>query len=628
MSFTLSVYVEARGHHLLQDDMTKQQFFNYIKILGVNKLYLEIYRGHEALGNQPDNSERVTECFLEEDMIDEYKKIFENQKLELAAGLCIGTWFNGFGEQAIGIDGNTFYGAPCFSSELTNDACIHIVERTGKYFNEFILDDHFLHRCFCDKCLSRFNNDYGYSFNRQSLKKAFEQIDEKTLFDWSSFAGDVICDVSKLIVNAAKKINPKVIAGVKIPVWNNETLLHGYDTKRLLTIFDKCIAGTECRDEIPGYYGYSNFSYVKSLVKEKLTSAWFDIINGWNVDLATGVECYCNQIQMSILTGAAEIILFSFPEIIFFDGGVHLKRLEKLLPVIRKKSDNTGDTKGLAVRRMHGPIGLRNEEAFLVPFLGSSGIPLIYLDESEENKSKSELVTVYSADKNYEQFLNMGGTIIVTSEAVKRMIKNDKTNILGLSAQNPINYEIKNVESFVTADNKEYKPCMGWDINFPVPVGPILNPQNAEAILYGRSGQEKFPIVLKNKYGAGTVYSYCLTDFPPYLSMYYPEIGRDLLRNWAGEVVGVKLSHPAKASFWKTLTNVGLLAFENKIVIVNYHHCPIRLDLLFNQKIYGKSIIPSPYLTRISQDDNGWERFSAIIDSIGIQTFELVLRTK
>lgn len=622
MSFELSVYIEARGHHLLQDDMTKQQLYNYIKTLGVNKLYLETYRGHEALGNQPDSGERVTECFLEEDAIVEYKKIFENQNIELAAGLCIGTWFDGFGEQAVGIDGNIFRGVPCFSSELTKKACVNITERASSHFEEFILDDHFLHRCFCDRCLSKFNNDYGHSFDRKSLKKAFDQADEKFLFDWSSFAGDLICDMSEIIVNAAKKINPKIVAGIKIPVWNNELLLHGYDAKCLLTIYDKCIAGTECRDGIPGYYGYSNFSYVKSLVKDKLTSAWFDIINGHNVDLPSGLECYSNQMQMSILAGAKEIILFSFPEIIFFDGGIHVKKLETLLSILRKDHNNSGEPKGLALRRMHKPVGLRNEEAFLAPFLGSSAIPLIYLDETEKNKSNLELVTIYSAEIDYEKFLKKGGTIIVTSEAAKRMIKNKKTDMLGLSAQNPIAAEIKNVESFLTPDDKEHKPCMGWDLNFPVPVGPILNPQNAKVLVYGKSGPEKFPIVMKNNYGNGTVYCYCLTDFPPYLSTYYPEIARQILRDWTGDAIGIKLSHSPKSSFWKTLTNVGLLPFENKITIINYHHCPIRLDLLFNQKIYGKKIVPNPHLTMIPQNSE-WQRYGLIIDIMGIHTIEL-----
>ena len=623
MPFTLSVYAEARAHGLLQDDMMKQQFLNYIHTLGVSKVYLEIYRGHEAIGDQPSSGDRVTECFLLDELIDAYKRLFEDEGVTTAAGLCIGTWYEGFGQQAVMPTGSTHHGLQCFSSQETKDACLRIVERAARNFDEFIIDDLFIHRCFCDVCLGQFNDRYGHDFDRQALREALEDHDEQILCDWACFAGDVLTGASELMVNAARKINPRITTACKFPIWNNETLFCGLDARRLAEVYDTFVVGTETRDGMPGYYGYSNFSYMKSILKDKATAAWFDIINGCNIDLASGAPCYRNQMQMSVLAGAAEIILFSFPEIIFFDGGAHAATLQSVLPVLRTVSEGTGEAKGLPVRRIHKPLGLRNEEAYLVPFLGSSGIPLVSLDEPDANESAIELVTVYSADRDYEPFLAEGGILIVTSEAAKRMIAGGKAHVLGLCPEDPIRADVETADSFVTPNGQASHPGIGLDLTFPVPVGPILNPQAAEALLYAGRGHEKFPIVLKHDFGPGRVYCYCLTDFPPYLVAYYPEVARSMPRDWIGDVLGVKLAHASRGSFWKTLSNVALLPFEHKLVLVNYNHCPIRLDVLFNRAVYGKSIVPCPHMARLAGPEDGWERFGVLLDAMGLKAINL-----
>ena len=127
----------------------------------------------------------------------------------------------------------------------------------------------------------------------------------------------------------------------------------------------------------------------------------------------------------------------------------------------------------------------------------------------------------------------------------------------------------------------------------------------------------EFPVILKNKYRNGTVYSYPFTDFPAYIREYYPEVVRQLIRDVVGDVIGVKVAQ-ARSSIWGTLCNISIIAMENEIVVVNCNDCMLRVMLLFNKKVYGRNIAMSSVLSVVCSDNDQWEKFETTLEPRGM----------
>ena len=77
--------------------------------------------------------------------------------------------------------------------------------------------------CFCDKCIAKFNDKYGYSFNREELVKAMNRTDIEVRRKWTEFVRDGLSEFTYIIVSEFVKHSP----GTKFALQNGA---NGYYT--------------------------------------------------------------------------------------------------------------------------------------------------------------------------------------------------------------------------------------------------------------------------------------------------------------------------------------------------------------------------------------------------------------
>lgn len=612
MSFKLAIYVEANGIDILREKPAEERFDNCLKKLQIEKVYLEIFRGHEG-------QMRFSEKFLEIKDVEGLKNHYEQQGIETAGGLCIGTWSEGFGKQAVNTDGDPT-NLPCYSAEQTKEFYRKVSSRAANIFNEVLIDDWLFADCFCQECIDLFNSQFGYTVDLTDLNKAIAEENEKIVTDWMKFRCQLINDFSQDIVRCAKETNPEVKMNWKLPEWNNRFYFQGIDLCKIRDIYDAFYIGTEAREGVERYAAFHSFRYLRSVMGKKAVGVWFDILNGWDWSLPISVERYINQLKMSVLSGAKEIILWCYPEIIKNGREAHLEKFVEALPRLKKLSEKIAGHIGIATQRRCSIKALHSPEGYLLDHLGTMGIPIKPVSKEEQGWTKIQMVTIHSADLDYREFLQRGGRIVITSEAAQRMVSQGKTEILGLSPRNPICVGTVMVDQFVACDGRNFTTGTGHEINLLVPVGPIFCPDTAEPILMVKDKDQTYPVILRNKYSRGEVLIYCLTKFPLYLHTFYPEITRQILRDYLGEVIGVKVSCADKL---ETLPPVGLFPMENTIVLVNYNPYPIKLSLWVKPELLKKKIDFDRSGKETAFPKEGWFQEEILLQSEEIKDFPI-----
>ena len=610
MSLKLAVYIETNGINILKEKTTRERFDDYLKQLGIEKVYLEIFRGHEG-------EMRFSGKFLENDDVKDLKNYYENKGIEIAGGLCIGTWSEGFGKQAVDQDGNPVT-SPCYSAMETEKFYREVARRTAVIFKEVLIDDFLFTGCFCQGCLDLFNSRFGHTVTRMDLNTAIAREEEKLFTDWVTFNCELISDFSRKITESARKANPEVKFNWKLPEWNNHFYVRGIDLHKIKDIYDAFYIGTEAREGAQRYAGFHSFRYLNSIMGEKAVGVWFDILNGWDYSLAIGVERYVNQFKMSVLSGAREVVLFCFPEVIQDGREAHLKGLVRILHQMKELSKIVKGHIGLPVRRRQSVQALHSPEGYLFDHLGTMGIPIKPV--SEEESKNIELVTIHSADLDYRGFLQRGGKLIVTSDAAQRMVSQGKSDILGVSVGKPVCQETVMVNQFITGDGRIFSTGAGHERDLLVPVGPVFCPDTAEPVLTAMGKKDEiYPVILRNKYLKGEILIYCLTKFPLYLHTFYPEVTRQILRDYLAEVIGVKVSSASKLG---TLPPVGVFPMEKMLALVNYNSYPINLFLWINPHILGGKIDTGlPVIKEVISNQGGWLQWEIFLQSEEMKVF-------
>lgn len=105
--------------------------------------------------------------------------------------------------------------------------------------------------CFCDSCLSSFNEKYGYSFDRESLVEMLNSPDgENVRCQWIKSNHDKLYNVARLCEQVIHKVNPSIITGL-MGGGIEESWYAAYNPDTLL----EALKGTKAR---PGGYFYND----------------------------------------------------------------------------------------------------------------------------------------------------------------------------------------------------------------------------------------------------------------------------------------------------------------------------------------------------------------------------------
>lgn len=374
-NFKVAVYCTVGNLNAINDlDKFAQDFAVFEKHMHIDKVYLETYRSNE---------------FIDHEKMLEFKEFFKNRGIKTSGGITTTERHDTLGFHTL-----------CYTNEEHRNRIKAVSEFTAGLFDEIILDDFYFTNCKCESCIKA-KGDRSWSEFRLRLMK--EVTDE-------------------LIIEPAKKVNPKVNYIVKYPNWYEHFHETGYNLEDGPKQFDMLYTGTETRDplytyqHLPKYLGYFIMRYFENIMPGRNGGGWFD-----PYECRYNFGSYAQQSYLTILGKAREVTLFCL-------GSLMSKDFESFIPVAGQSfkemdaiAGNFGNPVGVATYR---PLHSEGED-YLHNHIGMLGIPLEPYAEYPKT-AKNILLTETAAkdadivEKIHETLMDEGN-VTVTSGLIKAL---------------------------------------------------------------------------------------------------------------------------------------------------------------------------------------------------------------
>ncbi|MBO4847308.1 MAG: hypothetical protein J5525_13565 [Lachnospiraceae bacterium] len=463
-NFKTVVYIPA----WIAFNMTPQKLesdYEFIeKYIGLDKVYLETHRD---------------DIDVDRDKIMMIKNFLEDKGVVVSGGITTTVCDFEGAEQGKRRLFNTF----CYTDPAMREKIKDMAEYAAGIFDEVILDDFYFTDCSCERC-----------------------IKEKGDRDWVTFRKDLMNDVSKnLIVDPAKKINPKIKMIVKYPNWRESYHFTGYLPDDQQDIFDATYIGTETRSpkyadqHLPEYLSYSLVRYMENAWPRRNGGGWFDTYQCWSVDR------YMEQAYLTAFAKAKELMFFQWSDLIenHFVGGmkIQLNKIDTML-------DKTGEPTGVATYIPYASGG----ENHLEMRLGMLGIPIEATPVFPSDKKVILFTESAACDETVAEkikgFVETGGDAVITTGFLRRT--GDELRKLGLTEAYVSDRKIAATRYQITGDEAGYIDN----------VKPIIFPEmihgNNESWSYinGGDGDYHTPLILMSTYGRGRIFTISIPDNP------------------------------------------------------------------------------------------------------------------
>ena len=377
-------------------------------------------------------------------------------------------------------------GTYCYSNKAMREYLVKTVAYTARHFDEFIIDDWFFTTCTCDECRAA-----------------------KGEKSWEQFRTDLLNEVSRnLVLKTAKETNPDCKVIIKFPNWSESYQEAGYDPARQSKLFDLIYTGTETRDtarndqHLPKYCSWSLMRLMEHYAPGRNGGGWFDPYG------CSPMELYSEQAILTALARPREICQFCWGSLyknrVVTPIGLQLEFIDRML-------SEAGDCLGVPC---YLPPNTQGED-HLEDFLGMLGIPLEPVPEFPKD-SKSVFLTVQAlGDPNIMEklkgFLAAGGRAIVSSGfAIGAMGK-------GFEEMSSVRYRGRRFRTKEFIEDGMMAPCSVYsrhEMGFPL----LEHRTNVTwAMAKGVVGEENYPLLLRDSYGRGTLYTLALPDEYGYL---------------------------------------------------------------------------------------------------------------
>jgi hypothetical protein len=447
-----------------------------------------------------------------------------------------------------------------------------IVEYTARNFDEIIVDDFFF-----------------------TSSKTAADIEAKGARSWTQFRLDLMAEVSRnLLVDPAKKVNPRVKMVIKYPNWYEHFQYLGYNLEAEPRIFDGVYAGAETRDPTRGtqhlqqYLGYDFFRYLENIKPEGNGGGWVDT-GGWR-----DKERYGEQLALPLFAKAPELMLFD------------LRQMLMPMPVnpLWSSTETIPGYAGSVFARVDGflgklgkPIGVKSYkpfhssgEDFLHDFIGMMGIPM-------------EMTPTFPAD---------AATVFLTESAkfdpgivdkIKRQLREGKSAVITSGLLKAL--QGKGIEDIAEIECTDHKAAIR---DFPGGFGGTAAHVESEIVIpeirYATNDAWEtitsaakgigYPILLQASYAKGTLYVLTIPENFGDLYNLPPQVLNRVRAAIAGDVP-VRLEGQSQ---------IGLFAYDNGTFIVENFLAPggkavdakvvvdkkvaVLVDLMSGQRLSGQ----------------------------------------
>jgi hypothetical protein len=555
--------------------MSRAEVADIVRRLGIEKVYLDSYRGIEA----PHRPFTYIVHF-DESLFRTVADYFESLGVQAVGGVCLGSHTPDYEDAMNNPDGSQGVDRSCMSGPNTIRNYTELFRRFAAVTDEILIDDVYYIYCFCERCMARFNEHAGMKLTRPELAKRMAAGDKDVILPWTQLSDMTMKHISDSMTSAAREVNPKIRLSAKVVLGNHEHPYFG-QTPTAWESFDGVAVGVENREKtVPGG-GFCNYRYIKSVFGDKAYAIWPDALNGWDWRDPMGGRKYLEQLRAALLACPKELILFSMTEFEFARNGGTVKLLERELPKLRSLSDQLGEVKTISHRRTPAFADIHSPEMYLVQHLFSMGVSSDYRPIDAKSGAKVEVIGAYAQGVDVEGLLKAGKTVVVTSEGVRILVEDGKAAVLGLDAKQPLLDEVAMVRYFEDGEGKMVQMSYGNHMRVFAPVGPVCKVADAEVKLWAVTKDQRFPVLFEKKHGAGRLIVTCFTLLPAHQGTYYPEVARQLWRDVAGEELGVKLKKDGQ------LSPASLVVGDRGVSLWNLEQCQVRLVLSYHPKIYG-----------------------------------------
>jgi len=530
-NFKLAVYCTVHDVQRMADlKWLKANYDLLDKYLNIDKVYIETYRAQKMV-------DKAT--------ILKVKKFFQDRGVETSGGITY-VWNDRYQFESF-----------CITDPQHRSKIQGISEYTAGFFDEIMLDD--------------------FWFLTTKTESDIKAKGEKS---WTHFRLEQMEEASqKLIIDPAKKVNPKVKIIIKYPNWYDHFQYCGFNLEKQPNQFDMIYTGTETRDPVythqhlQAYESFAIMRYFENIAPGRNGGGWVDPFNRRTLDR------YAEQINLTLFAKARELTLFCFNvllESVPQDDG-SAKPLSVVAPVAGYSLEKVDSFLG----KLDQPVGIKtykpyhsHGEDFLPNYIGMLGIPMDIVPEFPQNEAVIFLTEQASFDENIvdkikTQLLN-GEDVVITS-GLYRVLQ-------GKGIEDIVELEYTDKKAFVHRFY-DWRDVSISDKDIMIPQIRYATNDSWELIT-ALDGDVGYPILLQNSYGGGKLYVLTIPD--NFGELY--ELPKEVLtaiKNIMMKKCFVYIDSPARVSLFPYDNNTFIIhSFKEHNTNVN-----IILDNKFNKVI-------------------------------------------
>jgi len=553
-NFKVSTYIRAQDVARMADDKFLNQTWETVSSqVDLDKIYLETHRDAFT---------------VDEKTMTKVKKFFLSKGLEVGGGITY--------TRSEPTDFETYsYARPVERQQVRE-----VAEYTAKLFDDFILDDFF----FID-----LKNDDEIAAKEKSGKS------------WTEYRLRLMADAGReLVLEPAKKVNPKVKVIIKYPNWYDHFHGLGFNLEEEPQYFDGIWTGTETRDpgsaqHLQNYLSYNVVRYFDNIAPGKNGGGWVDA-GGIHMSM----DRYAEQLHLTMLSKTPEIILWNYMQLNdvkitpqmrakWQDAGDNSFRYDEMVAQYQKAGKTMTPTTmarfasvtlqqtDKLMGQLGNPVGLvsykpyhSSGEDFLQNYLGMIGLPM----------------------DMHPQFLNDRQQILLTEQAakdpqivdkIKAQLKKGGDVIITTGLLKAIREKIADVCELYCGDLKAIVNDFGWfgksEREFIIPQVKYFTNDAWEVVSAGRplsGGVSGYPILLRDTYSKGILFVLTIPD--DFGNLYdFPAGALNVIRRAMSKDVGAYIEGPSK---------VALFPYDNKTLVVeNFNDEAVSLRVVINTKV-------------------------------------------
>jgi len=567
-NFTVSVYTRAYEVKEMADQKKLEETWNLIsQQVKIDKIYLETHRD---------------QLIVDEKTLESVIRFFKSKGLKVAGGI------------TYTIDESNNFETFCYTNPEHRKKVREIAEYTAKYFDEFILDDFFFTSCKCDLC-----------------------IKAKGDMSWTDYRLKLMTDAAReLVIDPAKKVNPKVKVVIKYPNWYEHFQGLGFNLETQPSMFDGIYTGTETRDPVATdqhlqqYLSYLIIRYFSNLAPGRNGGGWVDSGASFYMDR------YAEQFWLTLFAKAPEITMFDYRQLqalirpqlkgawqgtgTSFDWDEMMKPVQagakSITPTtIARAAGLTFENVDKFLGELGNPVGVKSYrpyhatgEDFLQNYLGMIGIPMDIVpafpaDGENIILTESAKFDPQIVSKIRERLLS-GKNVLITSGLLRALQGKGIEDIVELRYTDR-KAVVKDFRAGWTGTSQSVKDILIPQINY-------LTNDSWEEVT-STDGATGWPILHRAQYSKA--YLYVLTIPDNFSDLYnYPAQVLNRIRSVATQDFNIRLEGPSMVSLFLYDNGTFIVeSFLNEPVTVNIiSNEPVKTitDILSGESLQGKAV--------------------------------------